>query len=524
MRLSNPDLSCVQPFFSHPLSFHLSPQKFYLFDLQQKKFIHVERQSLRRLYINNNYCNYCLCGKSVVSGSAFINHLSTLESTYYCFLILSHENENDEKNQRRIDVLVRDFEKRQLKSSKIRANTNLDALRAASNVPVKSTDEVKKELDDSDEENIEIDESKLERDPSDASFGDRFMDSCPIKTSPMEDVKTLATKQIDQSIIPYGRNPLVAQLEGAIKRSYDELQNAVQQLQSNSCRPNLLESLVQEQTSLLLVKRVENYQTQDHHLSFAKKIDLSANDLNNLLSKYEISNRMRIDKAEVCLNLVMKDESGLNVEPSLASATYDAIGYGTSGALNSCNGGYNPTPQFDSSSIARSNLNSTAHSSSVYYDCPDSNRYESSNGTRHDASHLSSTANCSSNDSTTHRASRATTPQASQKSDHTVLSHYDLESPKASEPLAIEPVKPVKSLPQPIVKKSELDQSLAFITKPKLLNFKIPKKPQINSFGHFSCSPDNRNNDWSSSRSPHNSPHNGHSSYKSSSSSYYDRY
>lgn len=510
--------------------------------MKQKQFIHVERQSLRKMYIHNNYCNYCLCGKSVISSSVFISHLSTLESTYYCYLILNHLEENDEKNQRRIDVLVRDFEKRKLKSTRIRANTNIDALMAsvvASANSAKSTDEVRNELSDCDEPSIEIDESKLEqpdRTPcktSPVTGGDRLVpfDNPQIKMCPIDD-KCLVPSEIDQRIVQLPRNQLVVQMESTVKKNFDELQSIIQQLQGDEAvdRPNLLESLMQEQASLLLTKRVENYQTKEHHLSFAKKIDVTANDLNNLLTKYGISNRLRIEKAEISLNLVMKDELGLNVDQSLTSATYHAIDYSPSDTFN---GSYETSAELDAKPNL-ANSNSAAHSNSVYYDCPDTNRHKGSNGTDHLASYPPAT-NSSDNTQPGHQIASTNHQFDSNRNGHMTngSNHFDLDGLEdvsdgdvsSSEEMAIEPVKPPRPPKEkPVVKKCPLDESLSNISQRKLLNFKIPKKPQVNSFGHFNSSPENdRSNDrhWSNGDS-RSSPLKDH--YKSSSSSSYYRH
>ena len=495
-------------------------QKFYLFDLEKKQFLYVERQSLRKLYISNNYCNYCLCGKSVISSNDFINHLSTLESTYYCYLILNHLKENDERNRRRIDLLVRDFEKRQAKSSGICANTNLDAQKAGFAGSIKSTEKVKCELKNV-ESNAEIDGSQskqLIRTPNDVSSigGDWFSVGM---SSAEATSKSLVTLQTDQSLVPYSRNPLILRIESAIKRNFDELQNMIQQLEDDTRRPGLLESLIQKQASLLLVKRVENYQNANNYLSFSKKINLSANDLNPLLAKYEISNRLRIDKAELCLNLVMKSESGLSVNQSLPSVTYDLASHNTNGGFGAHNGGYDPATKFDLSSVTIANQNSTAYS--VYQDCPDPNSI------RHDASHLPAT-NFSSNDSTKY-ANQTNAPQKSD-SNRSGATHFDPETDTAFESLTAESAEPSK--PQtPEVKKSEPDHSLVYLSNSKLLNFKIPKKPQVNSFGYFNDSPDSHSNrspnrDSYSSPRANRSPYKGHSPYKRSggTASYHGRY
>ena len=528
------------------------------------------------MYIHNNYCNYCLCGKSVISSSTFISHLSTLESTYYCYLILDHLEENDEKNQRRIDVLVRDFEKRKLKSTRIRANTNIDALMASVVAnSTKSTEELRDELSD-DELSSEIDESKLEQldRTSNSATEDRpimpFVDPPappPVQGSPVCD-KSLVSSEIDQKIVP--RNELVVQMESTMKKNFDEMQNIIQKLQSEQAaayQPDLLTNLLKDQASLLLTKRVENYQTKAHHLSFSKKINVTANDLNDLLTRYSISNKLCIERAEISLNLVMKDEFGLNIE-SLDSAAREAIEYSTNVKFN---GSYETSAEFDAKAVSPVNQNSAAHSSldrSLYFDCPES-KYSASNGndkhaacppatnrtnssppsnqtsTNHQFDSKSHTTNghkinshTSNGPTINSHTSNSQTINSHASNGHTSSDSNDHDSDgledvsdgdeSSSEEMVTEPIKPPKPPkpePKPEPVKCPLDQSLSNLAQSKLSNFKIPKKPKINSFGHFASSSDiagNNDQHWSNG-DLRSSPLRDHS-YKSSSSYYRGRY
>ena len=102
------------------------------------------------------------------------------------------------------------------------------------------------------------------------------------------------------------RSSVLDELRERVKRQKNELEAYLRKLEKSS-QCDLVRALVDEQMSLSLKEREQNYQTQECNLAFTKTVKLTTSDLYTLLDKHQIPLGFAVEKAEISLNLIMKD-------------------------------------------------------------------------------------------------------------------------------------------------------------------------------------------------------------------------
>ena len=273
------------------LADYIDSETLYLFDVKMNKFIKVQRSMLSKLYTKFGCCNYCPCARKVQSPSSILQHIQSIENRYFCYLILDDENQNDQRNKEKIQVFVNatkngtsfDRSQDQLQENKSPTFSN----RSLSNID--SSKFYSDETDDAEEEKslsseyLSINDDNNER-------------NCN-KERPDSDYYN---NDQENSIL------LINQMERSLKKDYKKLSLFFNRLKEKVNISSLDQCIINSQEQLILSKRDEDIEAKEKDLTFTKQLELSRDDLEYLMKKYDVPSSYQIKNIEVNLNLNLK--------------------------------------------------------------------------------------------------------------------------------------------------------------------------------------------------------------------------
>lgn len=269
-------------------------QRFFLFDIKENKFIKRERANLGRLYSKGEYCTYCPCTRKVHSPTNLLKHLQVLEGKFYCFLIIDKPEQNDSRNQERIQAMVRSLrdctERRSSKKPSARQfKTEPRVAYADDSEDDESLVDV---MNDHSPDDYPVDEETVQKNVQNG-YGYGHSDD-------ESDGEVVDMEELDKLLI-------LDHIEEKFKKSYDRMNGYFKQLRGRMNSSNMVKGVVDNQEKLVLSKRTEDFQSKEKELIFSMPIDLSYEDLNHLMVKYCIPDNYEISKASVSLNVQMKE-------------------------------------------------------------------------------------------------------------------------------------------------------------------------------------------------------------------------
>ena len=245
----------------------------------------MERVNLGRLYTDGKHCTYCPCDRVVSSGNGLIKHLQSVESKFHCFLIIEKLEQNDSKNQQRIQALV----------NSLRDNTAEHANRP----PFSSLPRVNQNV--AHDEQSFMDDTREEHNFN-AGHHDRANGyGYGHSDNETEEEEELNMDELDKRLI-------LDHIEDKFKKNYDRMTGYFKQLRQRMNSSKLCKSVVDNQEKMVLSKRTEDFQAKEKELIFTAQIELNYEDLNFLMKKYCISDDYEIAGASVNLSVQLKEK------------------------------------------------------------------------------------------------------------------------------------------------------------------------------------------------------------------------